>query len=242
MESDTSLIALQFARQTEPARLKAVDDALRRVLVEVGLGKERETIEKVTGVAWGALERTAPTRGAVILNFTSAHERLIGGDAARMLDWMYTGLMALAVLRQDPPNRAPAERWHLAISDLSARLLPHLGGILDAVIRAHAESGGTYGQLAEAMAAPKGTAQSRRNRVMGKPPALLEQWACGQRPAEAQRARAAVEDLVCQGCGNTQLWREVRVLPDRISATCDPCGTQTERRREPVAKRKDGQS
>lgn len=117
-------------------------------------------------------------------------------DAATLADWMDTAFFALSKLRsgelrldgsKDPDT---LDAIYMGINDLSTRLLPRLNGIVQALIRAHYDAGGTHGQLARAMDVERSTAQTRGDKVRrSHPPSAWERWATGE--LEPERARAA---------------------------------------------------
>lgn len=86
----------------------------------------------------------------------------------------HSALTALSHLRH---GQGDSPDWARAVSALEVDLLPRLGGIRDASIRAHAAARGSVGQLATAMAVARSTAQSRREAVTKNAPSKWENWA-----------------------------------------------------------------
>ncbi|MFD5565863.1 hypothetical protein [Kitasatospora griseola] len=133
------------------------------------------------------------------ISLTPAQAAALGAEARQLADWFGTALTALATLRtgQDPAGRphpaGPAD-WHTAIRELDHRLLPRLGGIRDAAIRAHAAAGGSIGDLATAMHVARSTAQYRREALLGRVPDTAEHWAA--HGGEWGQARTHTADVV----------------------------------------------
>ncbi|MEU2380317.1 hypothetical protein [Streptomyces misionensis] len=137
-------------------------------------------------------EDAAATNGGVDITISlTAEEAAAVGDLGPLADAFGGALWALAILRtgvvpadQDeetdarPARPATAETWATAIHDVEQRLLPRLEGIRDAAIRAHATSGGSYGQLARALGVTsRSTAQYRRDTLQDTAPSDWEIWA-----------------------------------------------------------------
>ncbi|MEU3078509.1 hypothetical protein [Streptomyces laurentii] len=92
--------------------------------------------------------------------------------------WLTDATDTLHALRT---GTTPDHGWEPGIEALDHHLLPRLHGILDAAIRAHAETGASHGDLAKAMHVSRSTAQSRRKAILdgrGRP-SEWEQWATG---------------------------------------------------------------
>ncbi|WP_050564821.1 hypothetical protein [Salinispora arenicola] len=127
--------------------------------------------------------RTTPD-GALHLEVPASYAPALGTDGALMLDWVSSALIALARLR-DQDEVMTAGDWYSLINDLEYRLAPRLQGLRDALIRAHADAGGSYGALALAMDVSKSTAQYRRDRLVATEPSTWELWATGTLPSPA---------------------------------------------------------
>ncbi|WP_019872720.1 hypothetical protein [Salinispora oceanensis] len=125
--------------------------------------------------------------GSVHLHVPANYAPTLGADGAILLDWFSSALIALARLRDGDPQMS-ADDWHWLINDLEHRLAPRLQGIRDALIRAHAAAGGSYGDLALAMDVSKGTAQYRRDRLAAAAPSSWESWARGTLPGHPASA------------------------------------------------------
>ncbi|MEU3084733.1 hypothetical protein ABZ697_31085 [Streptomyces albidoflavus] len=110
------------------------------------------------------------------ISLTPAQAKAISSDAALMADWVHSALIAMAMLRTGCETAGPAE-WQHAITDVDQHLLPRVQGIRDALIRAHADTGGTVQALADAMAVARSTAQHRRQVVTRTSPSTWETWA-----------------------------------------------------------------
>ncbi|MEU1725542.1 hypothetical protein [Nonomuraea sp. NPDC005692] len=65
------------------------------------------------------------------------------------------------------------------IRALERTLLPRLAGIRHAAVCAHAQLGGSHGDLAAAMAVARSTTQSRGEALAEREPAEQERWATG---------------------------------------------------------------
>ncbi|POX58835.1 hypothetical protein C3492_35470 [Streptomyces sp. Ru62] len=135
----------------------------------------------------------------ITISLTAEQAEAIGGELGPLADAMAGALWALAVLRTDtvpadqddgpgarPDRPATADTWVNAIHDVEQRLLPRLEGIRDAAMRAHAASGGSYGQLARALGVTaRSTAQYRRDTLQARMPSEWEIWALtGKRPTQ----------------------------------------------------------
>lgn len=129
------------------------------------------------------------------LRFRPEEVAVLGHELTTLLDWFDTALMGLAMARsgqftrgQQEPRQATPDDWYWVINDVQTRLLPRLEGIRDAAIREHRASGGSVGQLANAMDTARSTAQYRRD-ALPEPPGNWEDWARFGGPT-ANRARA----------------------------------------------------
>lgn len=134
------------------------------------------------------------TRGGLdlVISLTDDQAAALGVDAAELAEALDTVLVGIAALRtgQDPQvpadatpslKDAPASNptsWAAWLIRDTHRLTGRLGGVLAAAIRAHANTGGTYAALAEAMGARRrSSAQRRRDTITGAPPGDAERWA-----------------------------------------------------------------
>lgn len=127
-----------------------------------------------------------PTAQTVSITVPPAEAATVGIEYSELANAVDTAVWALGMLRtgrnhragaQDP-IRPGAEEWEIVIRTLHHRLLPRVGGIVDAAIRAHAGcKGGTYKALADAMEEPLHRAQYRRQQVTGDAPGHWEEWA-----------------------------------------------------------------
>lgn len=118
----------------------------------------------------------------ITISLTPAQAKAIGGEAGTMADWFHSALWAMATLRTGrnaagEPYFAGPNDWYTPINDLDNRLIPRLEGIRDAVVRAHARSGGTVQDLALAMDVVRSTAQHRREVLTRAMPSGWESWA-----------------------------------------------------------------
>lgn len=119
------------------------------------------------------------------ISLTRAEAAALGGEAQMLVDWLHTALQGLAMLRtrETAGGEAPdADDWARVVTATHHRLTPRIEGIRDGAVRAHAEAGGTYGQLAAAMDTPRATAQYLRDRKIGPSPAGWEDWAINGGP------------------------------------------------------------
>lgn len=117
-------------------------------------------------------------------------------DAALVADWMDTVFYALSKLRSGElrldgtRDEQTLNVIRTGINDISTRLLPRLQGIVDALIRAHYDAGGSHGELARAMDVERSTAQARGDKVRRTlPPSTWERWATGELEPEQVQAR-----------------------------------------------------
>jgi hypothetical protein len=120
--------------------------------------------------------------GDIVISLTPAQSKALGMEAGVMADWFHSALYAMAMLRtgrnsQGEPYFAGPNDWYTAINDLDHRLIPRLEGVRDAVVRAHANSGGTVEHLALAMDVPDSTAQFRQDVLLRTMPSTWEKWA-----------------------------------------------------------------
>jgi hypothetical protein len=124
----------------------------------------------------------------ITLHFTPEEAAALGSEAGQLAGWFLTALRSLAALRTGTVTRetdagriesvpADLQTWYWALNDLHYRLMPRLSGIGDAAIRAHADQGGSLGNLADAMEVARSTAQSRREKVTQADPSHWENWA-----------------------------------------------------------------
>ncbi|MET9016928.1 hypothetical protein ABZX74_39630 [Streptomyces olivaceoviridis] len=127
----------------------------------------------------------------ITISLTAEQAEAIGGELGPFADAFAGALWALAALRTDtvpadqddeagarPDRPATAETWATAIHDVEQRLMPRLKGIRDSAMRAHAASGGSYGQLARALGVTaRSTAQYRRDTLQEQMPSEWEIWA-----------------------------------------------------------------
>jgi hypothetical protein len=126
------------------------------------------------------MDLTTRPDGSIRLDVPASYAPTLGADGMLLLDWFSSALIALARLR-DPQEMTPND-WHNLINDVERRLTPRMQGIRDALIRAHAAAGGSYGDLALAMDTGKSTAQYRRDRLTDVAPSHWERWATGTLP------------------------------------------------------------
>ena len=115
--------------------------------------------------------------GDIVISLTPEQSAALGPEADMLADWFHTMLWALATLRTAEDGSVSRESWHAMINDLDNRLSPRLEGVKDAVVRAHADSGGSVGNLALAMDVPRSTAQYRREVLQRSAPSTWETWA-----------------------------------------------------------------
>jgi hypothetical protein len=135
----------------------------------------------------------------ITVSLTPTQAKALGAEAGTLMDWMHTALWAMALLRsgrsaEGRPYIAGPNDWHTAVNDLEHRLIPRLDGIRDAVVRAHANSGGSVGDLALAMDVSRSTAQYRRETLLGKAPSAFETWATDGGPEDKGRLHTAAGD------------------------------------------------
>lgn len=144
----------------------------------------------------------------ITISLTPAQEKALGPESGTLADWLHTALWALALLRTgqnaagEPYVAGPSD-WYTAINDLDHRLLPRLEGLRDAVVREHARSGGSIGDLALAMDVKRSTAQYRRDAIInGKDrPSNWERWATDGGPENNQRTKTPERTEFCNACG-----------------------------------------
>lgn len=125
------------------------------------------------------------------LSLTSDQAEALGADAAALAEMLDTVLVGIAALRmhEDPEVQVGASMkdrpvsngrvWDEWLLQDASGLLVRLEGVRNAAVRAHAEHGGSYGQLGVAMGVARGTAQSRRDELGREEPSTAELWAVG---------------------------------------------------------------
>lgn len=124
---------------------------------------------------------------AITLTPPQAAAMLPNGES--IPDYAETALWAIAALRTGTwgaGTRAETtpgpDQWEQVINDLE-KYIRQLDGILDAAIREHAKTGGTYDDLSRAMNSARSTAQYRRDKVLARQPAdRTEEAAARQEP------------------------------------------------------------
>ncbi|WP_369361267.1 hypothetical protein [Streptomyces sp. cg2] len=122
----------------------------------------------------------------ITISLTPTQYEAIHDEVENLGGWLHAALWALARLRTHEdtaghPYISGPNDWHVAINTLDKHLLPRLEGIRDAMIRTHANAGGSLQNLATSMDVSRSTAQYRRDRVLkGKDrPSTWENWATG---------------------------------------------------------------
>src|SRR6266540_2892783 len=106
-------------------------------------------------------------------------------DGHELADWLDTVMYAVALLRSGSlvldgsRDYGTLSVLDTCLNDLVRRLGPRLDGIVDALVRAHRQAGGSYAELAELMDVPRATAQSRARQITQREPSHWEQWATG---------------------------------------------------------------
>lgn len=121
----------------------------------------------------------AAVRGGLDLTISLTVDQAdaLGVDAIELAESLDTVLVGLAALRTDANPVVPdcsssmkdrpvtaAEAWDQLIQD-AARLARRMQGVVDAASAAHNAHGGSYGELAAVMGAPRATVQSLVRRV-----------------------------------------------------------------------------
>jgi hypothetical protein len=163
--------------------------------------------------------------GSINLHVPASYAHTLGVDGMLLLDWFSSALIALARLRDSDPQMT-ANDWYNLINDTEHRLAPRLQGIRDALIRAHAAAGGSYGDLALAMDVPKGTAQYRRDKLTAAAPSTWERWATGTLPGHPAFATWSAEVTVTRDGTADRI--EIDGLTERQAAELETLISQTE--------------
>jgi hypothetical protein len=127
----------------------------------------------------GRMELEFTTDGRAVVTPTSEEAAILSVEFATLLDLFGNALTALTYLRDSNTVQFDHTTW-LHMINRTEELTSSLGGIRDALVREHAALGGTYGQLAEAMAVSRSTAQYRRDRLTTAEPNEWERWASGR--------------------------------------------------------------
>ncbi|MEV8508727.1 hypothetical protein AB0368_28405 [Actinoplanes sp. NPDC051475] len=115
--------------------------------------------------------------GSATIVPTSEEAAALGEEFGELLTWFATTLTALSYLRTGDTDEFDRKTWAHMLATAERHLGGRLDGIRDALIRAHATVGGTYGEVAKAMAVARSTAQYRRDRVTASAPSEWERWA-----------------------------------------------------------------
>lgn len=131
----------------------------------------------------------------LVIRMSNEEGRALDFDGWQLTDFYTGALIGLVHLRGDT---ATIEQIGAALFEVTRRLEHRLEGIGDALIRRHTEMGGTYGQLAEAMGTHRSTAQSRREKVMGRAPDDWERWATNRNRFPAAEPASATDDFSAQ--------------------------------------------
>ena len=150
------------------------------------------------------------------ISLSPSQAKAIGADAARMADWLHSALWAMALLRSGrstagEPYFAGPDDWYTPINDLDNRLIRRLEGIRDAVVRAHARSGGTVQDLAHAMDVGRSTAQYRREALLAAMPSIWEEWAEDGGPQDKGRIETPYKPGTPVADGDFYIGQKVRV-------------------------------
>lgn len=151
------------------------------------------------------------------ISLSPSQAKAIGSDAGPMADWFHSALWAMALLRSGrntagEPYFAGPDDWYTPINDLDNRLIRRLEGIRDAVVRAHARSGGTVQDLAHAMDVGRSTAQYRREALLAAMPSTWEQWAEDGGPEDKGRIEAPYKPGTPVAGGDFYIGQKVRVV------------------------------
>ncbi len=120
---------------------------------------------------------------AVVITLPGEH---LGVDAAVMADWFDTVFWAMDKLRSgawNVPGRDTVNEIGTAITHLEHRLSPRLGGLRDALIRAHYAAGGSHAELGHALDTARSTAQGIAKRLPTEP-TVWEKWARRELPGD----------------------------------------------------------
>ncbi|MGW7415809.1 hypothetical protein [Streptomyces sp. NPDC054863] len=143
-------------------------------------------------VSYRSGEQAAEPGGLdIVISLTPTQARALGDDAARIAGWTDTALWIIALMRsRQTPDGTPyvpgVTDYRDAINALELHLIPALGGVRNASVRAHTEGGATIQELADAMNISRSTAQSRREVLARKSPGDWEKWATDPAPRAAQ--------------------------------------------------------
>lgn len=154
--------------------------------------------------------------GDIVISLTPAQSKALGAEAGTMADWFHSALYAMALLRSGrgidgQPYFAGPNDWYTPINDLDNRLIRRLEGIRDAVVRAHANSGGTVQDLALAMDVPRSTAQYRREALLKAMPSTWERWAEDGGPEDKGRIEDPYAPGTPVGDGQFVIGQKVRI-------------------------------
>jgi hypothetical protein len=133
---------------------------------------------------------TPPTRSAtdkvdLIISLTAADAQVLAQDdgASDMVSCLENVLHIMAALRTGQVPRGPdltegdLDFWGGAVLDIYLYLLPRLQGIGDAVLRTAHAAGVSYTEIGLCSGVPRSTAQSRVQKLVGRPPTKFEAWA-----------------------------------------------------------------
>ena len=111
----------------------------------------------------------------VTLSLSEADAQALGEYAHDMASYLDTVLHTIARLRSGRYPRGPklteseVDFWANALVDAFSYLLPCLQGFTDAVLRAAHAAGMSHTQIGLCMEVPRSTAQSRVQKVTGRP-------------------------------------------------------------------------
>lgn len=114
----------------------------------------------------------------IVISLTSEQAAALGFDAWQLADYFHSAMLGIEALRTGTEDRRKIDA---ALFAVTRRIEHRMEGLGDALVRRHAELGGSLGDLATAMGAPRSTVQSRRKVVMRRPAGAWENWATGTR-------------------------------------------------------------
>jgi hypothetical protein len=132
-----------------------------------------------------AVQRDEHDDNVLAITLTETQRVALGWDRGPMVEMLDTALTGVANARgAGSPHDGPRLKdgrtdleWQQWVIRDTTDLIQRLTGLQNAAIRAHAEQGGTYNQLAEALRVGRSTAQRRRDGVVKTDPNALEMWA-----------------------------------------------------------------
>lgn len=171
------------------------------------------------------------------ISLTPDQAEALGVHAYDLAEALDTVLVAIAAARTgadpvDPKEGhdlkdtpvSDAKRWSQWVIGAATTLLDRVDAVRAAAIREHAEQGGSYGELANAMSVTRATAQTRRNTIVRSEPTPQEQWVSSPAPKAGpgyHEAHAFGEDEAERGRERVNIADGNMTIPGQVGQVHD---------------------